>query len=364
MGVTMGSAPGFFDFDDRLRRLSDLGDQLEAYGRLVDFEAFRPELDKALAYTSGAHGGRPPYDPVMMLKVLVIQTANNLSDERTEFLINDRLSFMRFLGLGLSDRVPDARTIWLFRERLTKAGAIKTLFERFDTMLRDAGYIAMSGQIVDSTLVAAPKQRNTKEEKDDLKAGRIPDAWKDRPAKLRQKDRDARWTVKFSKAKPREDGTVPPVDIAIPTFGYQNHISIDREHGLIRKWLATDAAAHEGARLREDLLDKTNTSKSVWADSAYRSATNEEYMDRNGFVSQVHRKKPKNRPMPEATRRANNRKSQVRSRVEHVFGEQKSRMGLFIRTIGIARATTKIGLANIVFNMRRLIHLDRIASVT
>ena len=105
---------GLFDVDDRLRRLSDLGDlgdQFEAYTRAVDFEAFRPELDKALSYTSGPQGGRPPYDPVMMLKVLVIQTANNLSDERTEFLINDRLSFMRFLGLGLSDRVPDARTI-------------------------------------------------------------------------------------------------------------------------------------------------------------------------------------------------------------------------------------------------------------
>ena len=126
---------------------------------------------------------------------------------------------MRFLGLGLSDRVPDARTIWLFRERLTKAGAIKALFERFDTKLRDAGYIAMSGQIVDSSLVAAPKQRNTREEKDDIKAGRIPQEWQGKPAKLRQKDRDARWTVKFSKAKRREDGTVPPVDIAIPTFG-------------------------------------------------------------------------------------------------------------------------------------------------
>lgn len=360
----MSNAPGFFDFDDRLRRLSDLGDQLEAYGRLVDFEAFRPELERALAYTSGAHGGRPPYDPVMMLKVLVIQTANNLSDERTEFLINDRLSFMRFLGLGLSDRVPDARTIWLFRERLTKAGAIKVLFERFDTMLRDAGYIAMSGQIVDSSLVAAPKQRNTKEEKDEIKAGRVPEAWKDRPAKLRQKDRDARWTVKFSKAKPREDGTIPPVDIAIPTFGYQNHISIDREHGLIRKWLATDAAAYEGARLREGLLDKTNTSKVVWADTAYRSAANETFMDKNGFVSRIHRKKPKGRPMPRTTRRANSLKSKVRSRVEHVFAEQKSRMGLFIRTIGIARAKTKIGLANILYNMKRLIHLDRIASVT
>jgi len=357
----MKAAPGFFDVDDRLKRLSDLGDQLEAYRRVVDFEAFRPDLEKALAYTSGPRGGRPPYDAVMMLKVLVIQTANNLSDERTEFLINDRLSFMRFLGLGLSDRVPDARTIWLFRERLTKAGAIETLFERFDAMLRAAGYIAMSGQIVDSSLIAAPKQRNTKEEKDEIKAGRVPPDWRDKPAKLQQKDRDARWTVKFTKAKPQTDGTMPPVDIAIPAFGYQNHISIDVRHGLIRKWLATDAAAYEGARLREGLLDKTNTSKSVWADTAYRSNANEAFMDKQGFISRVHRKKPKGRAMPEATRRANNLKSKVRSRVEHVFAEQKSRMRLFIRTIGIARATTKIGLANLAYNMKRLIYLDRIA---
>jgi transposase, IS5 family len=102
---------------------------------------------------------------VMMFKVLVIQTVNTLSDERAEYLISDRLSFMRFLGLGLSDRVPDARTIWLFRERLTKAGAIRPLFDRFDAMLRAAGYIAMSGQIVDASLVAAPRQRNMQAEK-------------------------------------------------------------------------------------------------------------------------------------------------------------------------------------------------------
>src|SRR5882724_11527921 len=109
---------GFFDVDDRLKRLSDLGDQLEAFEAAVEFEAFRPELNAALAYSDGAQGGRPPFDPVMMFKVLVIQTTNNLSDERAEFLINDRLSFMRFLGFGLSDRVLDARTIWLFREKL------------------------------------------------------------------------------------------------------------------------------------------------------------------------------------------------------------------------------------------------------
>jgi IS5 family transposase len=180
----MGSEPGFFDVDDRLRRLSDLGDQLEAFRGAVDFEIFRADLETALGYRSGPQGGRPPFDPVMMFKVLVIQAANTLSDERTEFLINDRLSFMRFLGLGLSDRVPDARTIWLFREKLTRAGTIKGLFARFDVTLRAAGFIAMSGQIVDASRVAAPKQRNTQDEKTALEEGRVPQEWKARPGKL------------------------------------------------------------------------------------------------------------------------------------------------------------------------------------
>ena len=196
----MAGQVGFFDVDDRLKRLSDLGDQLDTFARIVDFELFRPDLLRALAYSSGTQGGRPPFDPVMMFKILVIQAANTLLDERTEFLINDRLSFMRFLGL--SDRVPDARTIWLFREKLTKAGAIQQLFDRLD-----------------ASLIAAPKQRNTREEWETLKQGDVPAAWQKKPAKLRQKDRQARWTVKFTKARPRADGSKPPVDIAIPSCG-------------------------------------------------------------------------------------------------------------------------------------------------
>ena len=358
----MRGQSGFFDVDERLKRLSDLGDQLLAFAAAVDFEMFRAELTRALAYSDGSQGGRPPFDPVLMFKVLVVQATNNLSDERAEFLINDRLSFMRFLGLGLADRVPDARTIWLFREKLTHAGAIKPLFDRFNAALREAGYIAMGGQIIDATLIAAPKQRNTEEEKTAIKEGRIPEDWKAKPAKLRQKDRDARWTVKFSKAKARADGSKPAVDIAIPTFGYQNHVSIDRQYGLIRRWDATDAAAYEGARLREGLLDKTNTASLVWADTAYRSKVNEEFLAKNGFVSRIHRKKPPRRPMPETMRRANALKSEVRSRVEHVFAMQKDKMGLFIRTIGIARATMKIGMANIVYNVKRLVFLGRLAA--
>ena len=120
----MRGEPGLFDIDERLKRLEGLGDPLLGFARGVDFEIFRPELEKALAYASGTEGGRPPLDCVMMFKVLVVQAANNLSDDRTEFLINDRLSFMRFLGLTLADKAPDAKTIWAVRERLPRAGAI------------------------------------------------------------------------------------------------------------------------------------------------------------------------------------------------------------------------------------------------
>jgi len=183
---------GFFDVEERLARLSGLGDQLEAFSRTVDFEVFRPDLGQALAYSDGSKGGRPPFDPVLMFKILVIQTLNNLSDEWAEYLINGRSSFMRFLGLRLSDRVPDTKTVWLFRERLTRAGAIEILFSRFDAILRNAGYLRMPGQILDVTLVAAPKQRNTNAEKADLRAGRIPEDWQDNPSKLSRKDRHVR----------------------------------------------------------------------------------------------------------------------------------------------------------------------------
>ncbi|MBV8092211.1 MAG: IS5 family transposase [Acetobacteraceae bacterium] len=353
----MGRQPGFFDVDERLRELSAKGDDLERLAALVDFEQFRPVLQRAVPRSDGAKGGRPAFDPVLMFKVLLLQAMHALSDERAEYLIKDRLSFMRFLGLGLADPVPDANTIWTFREALKRAGAVDALFARFDAVLRQAGYLAMGGQIVDASLVAAPKQRTTQAEKAAIKAGHIPEGWAAKPAKLRQKDRDARWTVKFSRAKPREDGT-PQIDIAVPAFGYKNHISIDRRHGLIRRWLATDAAAHDGARLA-DLIDAENTASDVWADTAYRSAKNEAMLVGRGLVSRIHRKKPKSRPMAARTRRANARKSAVRAAVEHVFAHEKGPMSLVVRTIGIARARLKIGLTNLAYNMRRYVWLNR-----
>jgi transposase, IS5 family len=216
--------PGLFDLDERYRMLAESGDPLIKLAELIEFEIFRGPLVGALARSDGSKGGRPPYDPVLMFKILVLQTLYTLSDDAAEFQIKDRLSFMRFLGLGLHDRVPDAKTIWLFREQLTRAGAIRELFASFDAHLKARGHLAMSGQIVDASIIAAPRQRNTEAEKTAIKEGRIPEDWAAQPNKLAQKDRDARWTLKRAKARPRgEDGiTKPRVEIAIPVFGYKN----------------------------------------------------------------------------------------------------------------------------------------------
>ncbi|MCB1518528.1 MAG: IS5 family transposase [Hyphomicrobiaceae bacterium] len=366
----MRGQAGFWDLDERYQRLSAVGDPLEKLNAIIPWPVFEKPLAKALKRSDGSKGGRPPFPAVLMFKILVLQALYNLSDDQAEFVIQDRLSFMRFLGLSLSQKVPDAKTIWLFRESLVRAGAIDNLFARFDKHLSKSGYLAplggaslacramKGGQIVDATIIQAPRQHNSQDEKAAIKADEIPEGWKDKPAKLAQKDRDARWTVKYSKAKqPTETPTSAATrqhDIAIPMFGYKNHAGIDRVHGFIRGWTVTSASANDGAQLR-NVVAKDNTASTVWADSAYRSKTNEEWLERNGLTSDIHQRKPKGKPMPEAMSRANGRRSKVRSAVEHVFARQKDKMKLFIRTIGISRAKVKIGMANIAYNMLRYV---------
>lgn len=349
---------GLFGLSDHLKRLSANGDPLEELGQIVDFEGFRPILEGALAYSDRAKGGRPPYDPVAMFKVLILAAQNNVSDARMEYLIRDRLSWLRFLGFDLGAPTPDANTIRLFRERLTEAKAITVLFDAFDDRLRTNGYLAMGGQIVDATLVAAPKQRNTQEEKEAIKAGKTArEVWPEKPAKAAQKDVDARWTVKFAKARTAMSGK-PQIDIAIPSFGYKNHIAIDKRFGFIRKSVVTHGARHDGSQLRE-VVTTNNTASHVWADTAYRSKTNEAWLAAHGRISRIHRKKPRGRPRSDRLRAANRVKSKIRARVEHVFAQEKAHMGLFIRTIGIKRAEAKITLVNLAYNMKRLIFHER-----
>lgn len=353
--------PGLFDMKNRLESLSRFGDPLEKLKEVVDFEGFRSDLETGLGFSDRSKGGRPPYDAVLIFQILVLQTLYNLSDDQAEFQIKDRLSFMRFLDLELCQSVPDAKTVWLYRELLSQQGLIEKLFGAFDKALKERGYLAMSGQIVDASIISAPRQRMTKEEKETIKDGKIPEEWKAKPAKLAQKDRDARWMVKYTKAKTKDGGEL--IDLAIPAFGYKNHISIDKRYGFIRKAQTTDASQYDG-KLLHQLLDKENTCSKMWGDTAYRSKENEKFLYANGFVSQLHRKKPKSKPMSSSTRKANNRKSQIRSKVEHIFAVQKDKMGLFIRTIGFKRAHIKITFANMVYNMKRLIFWEKRTALT
>ncbi len=249
------------------------------------------------------------------------------------------------------------KTIWLLREQLVRAGAMDKLFERFDAALHDAGYLAMGGQIIDATVVAAPRQKLTDEEKETVRDGGTPSGWS--KAKRRQKDLDARWTIKRGRSKRSEASEMRAagVQIAVPVFGYKNHAGIDRRHGLIRRWTVTNAAAHD-SRPFEDLLDPKNTASKVWADTAYRSAKNEAAMAKRSRVSMVHFRKPKGRALPARHAKANAARSAVRSAIEHVFAGQKHRMKLFVRTVGLARAKVKIGMANLAYNFSRLAWLE------
>ena len=206
-----------FGLSDHLALLSKHGDPLEVLDATVDFEYFRERLVEGLGYGDGAKGGRPPFDPVSMFKALVLQAQHNLSDARMEFMIRDRLSWMRFLGFDLGSPTPDENTIRLFRNKLTETGTLCQAMKAFDGQLRKKGYIPMSGQIVDASLVPAPKQRNTEAEKAAIKAGKTAgEIWPDEPNKAAQKDTNARWTLKVGgKVRYRPDGTPLPM-IAIP----------------------------------------------------------------------------------------------------------------------------------------------------
>ena len=344
----MGQA-GFFDLERRLDALSAKGDPLETIKTTVPWEAFRADIE-AVTETKPeekkSNAGRKPYDAILKFKIVVLQSLYNLSDEQTEFLIRDRLSFMRFLDLGLEDAVPDATTIWLFREALVEAGLIDKLFDRFGQHLRVKGYIARGGQIVDATIVSAPKQRNSKDENEAIKAGKTPGEWEKKPVKNAQKDKDARWTKKGGQS----------------FYGYKNHIGVDKLHKIIRKWVATDASPHDSLKL-DDILDASNTGSQVWADSAYRSAEIEAKLAAKGLKSRIHRRAARNRSLSPTQEAANTTRSRVRARIEHVFGHQENSMGRkIVRTIGMARARFKIGMMNLGYNMRRLVQLERVAA--
>lgn len=330
---------GFFDLEERYRDLSRNGDMLEGLDRTIPWEAFRQPLDRALKRPKRDQGGRKPFDCVLMFKVLVLQALHNMSDEQTEYQIRDRLSFMRFLGLDLHGVVPDARTIWLFRETLIKAGAVEKLFGQFDGYLAEQGLRASGGQIIDAAIIPVPKQRNDRDANALIKKGATPPAWSDK--KKAHKDVQARWAMKHGKS----------------FYGYKNHINVDVHHKLIRRYAVTAANVADIHAL-EDVLDFANTNRNTYADTAYRSGDQEARLKEQGYRSRIHYRGCHHAPLSGRQRTSNRQRSKIRARVEHVFGHMTTAMGgCLVRTIGLARAEAKIGLKNLTYNLQRFTYL-------
>jgi hypothetical protein len=187
-----------FAAEEREAKLDKLGDILQAIGKMVDFAALSAQVDAAAPRPSRKLGGRPPFPTELMVRVLVLQQLQGLSDEQVEYQLLDRMSFQRFVGLRDSSQIPDRTTVWEFRERLVGAGAETALFDAVDRELNRHGYLARSGQMVDASLVPAPRQHFDKDEKAIVEQDAMPVEWT--PAKRRQKDLDATWTKKHGKS--------------------------------------------------------------------------------------------------------------------------------------------------------------------
>ena len=321
-----------FAYQERARELAGRRTALDKLAGAIDFEGFRGLLEERLDYRSGSQGGRPPFDPVLMFKIVVLQKYYGLSEEETEFQILDRHSFQRFLGLDVHDKVPDKNTVWTFKERLGAAG-VQALFERFNARLEDQGLIGREGKIVDASFVEAPRQRNTRDENEQIQRGEVPESFKDKPRRRCQKDLDARWAKKGEETH----------------YGYKNHVKADALTKFIQAHAVTPANTHD-SQVMDALVKKGDGD--IYGDSAYSGAPVKSILEKKKLRGCINEKWTRaNTPIK---RQINRLKSSIRARVEHVFGQLSYVMGADrIRTIGIRRARQTIYLGNLIYNLCR-----------
>jgi len=329
---------GLFDEQDTYQKLSDIGNPLEKISKVIDFEMFREILEsKLLNQDKKNNAGAKPFDVIMMFKIMILQRYYGLGDTQIEYQILDRLSFKKFLGLESGDKVPDEKTVWAFREKLTNERLVEDIFLQFTKHLESKGLIMNEGKMVDASFTVAPRQRNTRDENKKIKEGNGDELWNDKPNKKKHKDIDARWTKKNGET----------------FFGYKNHAKVDTKSKFIDNYEVTDASVHDSQPL-DKLLTEDDAGQNFHADSAYTGEDQEKVISKYEMNNQVHEKGYRNKPLTDEQKASNKQKSKTRARVEHVFGFMEQSMnGLIVRSVGITRATGIIGLINLTYNLFR-----------
>lgn len=327
----------FFDILEHQRKIEEAGEGILKLKKVVDWESFRPILEKQLGYTEEKFrkGGRPPFDPVLMFQVLVLQKYHGLSDEGTQRAINDRYSFFSFLGLTVGDRVPDANTIWDFREKLGVEG-VEELFSELEQRLEKQGVVGREGSLVDASFVDAPKQRNSREENQTIKEGKIPESFEENPHKKAQKDVEARWAKKNEETH----------------YGYKTTVNVDAKTKIIVKVATTSANVHDSQEIEKVVGSED---REVVADSGYDGEPIRKYVEDDcGCKRKIIKKAVRGKALSEEEKASNKAISRVRARVEHVFGRMRQ-MGMDkVRSIGMKRAEIHNILSGLVYNMDRM----------
>lgn len=340
---------GLFDEQFTIERLSAIGNPLENISNVVDFEEFRNTLESKLLNTEKKNNaGAKPYDVVMMFKIMILQRYYGLGDKQVEFQIIDRLSFKKFLGLESGDKVPDEKTVWAFRENLTKSGAVELLFSQFIDFLESKNLIFNEGKLIDASFTVAPRQRNTRAENEKIKKGEGNDLWNDQPNKKKHKDIDARWTKKNGEKY----------------YGYKNHAKVDSKSKFVKKYAVTDASVHD-SQVLDELLDESDKGEPLYGDSAYVGEKQKKVIRKYRLKNKIHEKGYRGKPLTDKQKAKNKIKSKTRARVEHVFGFMEQSMnGLTVKCVGIARATGIIGLINLTYNLFRFEQVQRLNLLT
>jgi len=336
--------PGLFDEFVQNLDVAAFETPLMRVGQVVDWRVFEPIVLEAVLVQSKGPGGRPRFDPMLMFKVLVLQRLHGLADDATSFQITDRNSFRAFLGLTPGDAVPDGQTIADFREVLIKAEAMQKLFEAFLQHLHQQHGLALAkqGVVVDATFVEVPRQRNTRAQNQQIKAGEVPQEFSAAPKLRAHKDCDARWTKKDFQSY----------------YGYKNHVKVDVRDKLIMAAILTPANVHDSQAVAA--LAQSGD-RVLYADSAYKGAAIHAALQEREVEARINEHGTRNVPLSEAQKLSNKEKSKVRARVEHVFAQMTMSMkALQQRCIGLKRNAACIMLSNLSYNLLRFEQIKRL----
>lgn len=304
----------FYEVGIEGRRIKN--EVLEGIEGLVDWTPMVREVEQTYAKR-----GRPSHDPLVMIKIMVLQHLYNLSDSQTEEMIKDRLSFARFVGVSLQDEIPDETSICRFRQRMIECGLEEDLLGMINVQLEEKGYLLRTTTLIDASLIRASRNAPRKDEK--------------------PKDLDASHTV-------RGDQTY---------YGYKAHVAADEKHTLIQKAVLTTAKEHDSNRFEEMLHGKE---KAVYADKGYCDKVRKTLLRKKGIKERIMDRAWRDHPLTRWQKKRNKLISKVRGKIERIFAHLKTWQGYRrVRYVGLARNQLELTLKSVAYNLKRVVQIQQ-----